>query len=113
MSVPPDSMSVPPAITLWFVESTYLRQDGLAEATPAHRAWLDQHYRSGVFLTSGRKADGSGGVLLARAGSEDELREVFRDDPFVLGGFSAYRYVPFTPVKRGAALDLPGVTLVE
>lgn len=102
-----------PAMILWFVESTYLKQGGLAEATPAHRAWLDAHYRSGVFLTSGRKADGSGGVLLARAESEDALREIFKDDPFVLGGFSAYRYVPFTPVKRGRALDLPEVPLVE
>lgn len=99
--------------TLWFIESRYLKQDGLAEATPAHRAWLDAHYRSGVFLTSGRKLDGSGGVLLARAESEAELRALFADDPFVLGGFSEYRYVPFVPVKRGAALQLPGVALVQ
>lgn len=99
---------------LWFIESRYLKSGPeLTETTPLHRQWLDQHYRSGVFLTSGRKADGSGGVLLAKASSEDELRQIFASDPFVLGGISEYRYVAFEPVKRGAVLLLEGVPLVE
>lgn len=99
---------------LWMIESTYLKSgDALAEVTPRHRAWLDQHYRSGVFLTSGRKADGTGGVLLARAETQGELEAVFADDPFVLEGCSSYRYVAFTPVKRGRALELDDVPLVE
>lgn len=100
--------------TLWIVESTYLRTgDDLTATTPGHRAWLDQHYRSGVFLTSGRKVDGTGGVLVCQAESEAELRALFQDDPFVLGGFAEYRFTAFTPVKRGRALELDGVPLVE
>ena len=53
-------------------------------ATPAHREWLDEHYRSGLFLTSGRKVDGTGGVLIAQAESQEQLEAVFKDDPFVL-----------------------------
>ena len=50
--------------TLWIIESTYLKPaDEIAQVTPAHREWLDQHYRSGVFLTSGRKVDNTGGVF--------------------------------------------------
>ncbi|WP_291425019.1 YciI family protein [Deinococcus sp.] len=101
-------------LTLWIIESTYLKSgDELAAVTPLHRAWLDQHYISGVFLTSGRKADGSGGVIVAQAGSEQQLRDIFRDDPFVKQGCSEYRYTAFTPVKRGRMLDLEGVPLVE
>ena len=103
-----------PAPTLWFIESTYLKSgDELAAVTPLHRAWLDQHYRSGVFLTSGRKLDGTGGVLICKADTEQQLRDLFREDPFVQGGFAEYTYVPFTPVKRGRALELDGVALVE
>jgi len=100
--------------TLWVIQSTYLKSgDELAAVTPRHRAWLDQHYRSGLFLTSGRKLDGTGGVLLAQAESQEQLEAIFRDDPFVLEGCSEYSYTPFTPVKRGRALTLEGVALVE
>lgn len=100
--------------TLWFIESTYLKSgDELAAITPLHRAWLDQHYTSGVFITSGRKVDGTGGVLLAQAESEQQLRDIFKDDPFVVNGCSEYRYVAFNPVKRGKTIELDGVPLVE
>ena len=100
--------------TLWVVHSRYLKTgDELTATTPRHREWLDQHYRSGVFLTSGRKLDGTGGVLICRADSEQELRDLFHEDPFVQGGFAEYSYIPFTPVKRGRALELDGVPLVE
>jgi uncharacterized protein YciI len=100
--------------TLWVIQSRYLKGgDDLAAVTPRHRAWLDQHYRSGLFITSGRKLDGMGGVLLAQAESQAQLEAVFEDDPFVLEGCSAYSYTPFTPVKRGRALTLEGVALVE
>ncbi|SEJ63694.1 Uncharacterized conserved protein YciI, contains a putative active-site phosphohistidine [Deinococcus reticulitermitis] len=103
-----------PPPTLWIVHSTYLKTgDDLAATTPRHREWLDAHYRSGVFLTSGRKVDGTGGVLVCRAESETELHALFQDDPFVQGGFAEYQFMAFTPVKRGRALDLDGVPLVE
>lgn len=100
--------------TLWMIESTYLKTgDELTETTPKHRAWLDQHYKSGVFITSGRKLDNTGGLIFAQAETEEELREIFSGDPFVITGCSEYRYVPFTPVKRGKIIDLPDVPLVE
>lgn len=102
------------APTLWVIQSRYLKSgDDLAAVTPRHRAWLDQHYRSGLFLVSGRKVDGTGGVLLAQAESQEQLEEVFKDDPFVLEGCSEYIYTAFMPVKRGRAVTLVGVPLVE
>lgn len=100
--------------TLWIIESTYLKSgDELAAITPQHREWLDQHYRSGVFLTSGRKLDSSGGVLVAIADSEQQLHDIFKHDPFVVNDCAHYKYTPFNPIKRGKALQLDGVPLVE
>lgn len=102
------------APTLWVIQSRYLRSgDDLAAITPRHREWLDQHYRSGLFLVSGRKVDGTGGVLLAQAESQEQLEAIFKDDPFVLEGCSEYSYTPFIPVKRGRALTLEGVAVME
>ena len=100
--------------TLWIIQSTYLKAgDDLAAVTPRHRVWLDQQDRSGLFLVSGRKVDGTGGVLLAQAESQEQLEEVFRNDPFVLEGCSEYTYTAFTPVKRGRAVTVEGVAVVE
>lgn len=100
--------------TLWMIESTYLQPTAeIAKVTPDHRAWLDGHYRSGVFLTSGRKVDGTGGILLARADTLQQLTDIFDQDPFVKAGCAKYRYVAFNPVKRGKGIELDGVPLVE
>ncbi|TSA85911.1 hypothetical protein FNU79_09040 [Deinococcus detaillensis] len=104
-------MSAP---TLFVITSRYLKPAELiAEITPRHRTWLDQHYRSGTFLVSGRMPSGAGGVLLAKAETQAELEALFEDDPFVLEGCSEYSYTAFTPVKRGKSLELEGVPLVE
>lgn len=102
------------APTLWIIQSTYLKpKSEIAEVTPRHREWLDQHYRSGLFLVSGRMVSGQGGVIVAHADTQGELEAVFAEDPFVVEGCSEYSYLPFTPVKRGKSLALDGVPLVE
>ncbi|GGR00963.1 YciI family protein [Deinococcus ruber] len=104
-------MSAP---TLFMIVSRYLKSaDEVAAVTPRHREWLDQHYRSGLFLVSGRKADSSGGVILAKADTQAELEAVFAQDPFVVEGCSEYSYTAFTPVKRGRGIEIDGVPLVE
>lgn len=96
------------------IESTYLKGgEELAQVTPQHREWLDQHYRSGVFLTSGRKVDNTGGVLVAKADTLQQLLDIFDHDPFVQAGCAEYKYTAFTPIKRGKMLDLADVALVE
>ncbi|MFC3916279.1 hypothetical protein ACFOUS_06125 [Deinococcus metalli] len=40
--------------TLWIIQSTYLKpKSEIAEVTPRHREWLDQHYRSGSSSSRG------------------------------------------------------------
>ncbi len=100
--------------TLFVVTSRYLKPaDEIAAVTPRHREWLDQHYRSGLFLVSGRMLSGEGGVLLVRAESQAELENVFAEDPFVQAGCSEYSYTAFTPVKRGKGIEIAGVPLIE
>lgn len=100
--------------TLWIIESQYLKPtDEIAKVTPDHREWLDQHYKSGVFITSGRKVDNTGGVLVAQAENVEQLMDIFDTDPFVQNGCARYKYTAFSPVKRGKMLDLDGVALVE
>ncbi|WP_027483698.1 YciI family protein [Deinococcus pimensis] len=69
-------------------------------ALPAHRAFLDEAYADGVFLLSGPRAPRTGGVILARARSEHELRVRLTRDPFARANLATYDLVAFTPTRR-------------
>lgn len=74
------------------------------ELVPAHRAWLDQGYVSGLLLASGPQVPRTGGVLLARAASREELDAALAEDPFGKAGVATYQVVQFTPVKTAPEL---------
>jgi uncharacterized protein YciI len=84
---------------------SYLRPlaevDALLEA---HRAYLAKQYANGVFLLSGLKEPRTGGVIIARAKSLEELHGVLAEDPFQVHGVAAYEVVEF--VARAVAPGL-------
>ena len=71
----------------------------------AHMAFLKKHYAEGRFLISGRKVPRDGGVILALAGSRDELEAIMRDDPFCRDGLAEFRIIEFRASQR--ADDIP------
>ena len=54
----------------------------LDEAMKAHVNFLDKHYEAGDFITSGRKVPRTGGIIIARANSKEEVEQWMQDDPF-------------------------------
>ena len=63
---------------------------------------------SGRFLVSGRREPPTGGVIVARAGSEQELREILAMDPLQQMGLVEYEIVAFEAAafpKRSGAFD--------
>src|SRR5450432_1891196 len=74
----------------------------------AHSVWVQQHYESGRFLVSGRREPPTGGVIVTRAESEQELREILALDPLQQMGLVEYEIVAFEPAvfpKRSSAFD--------
>ena len=71
----------------------------------AHVAFLNKHYASGHFLISGRKVPRDGGIIVAMAGSRDEIEGIMQQDPFVTQGLADVRIVQFRASQR--ADDLP------
>ncbi len=66
----------------------------------AHRAFLDECVASGHLIVSGPREDQTGGILLARGRSVDEVRAIFAKDPFQTSGLASYEFVEFTPAKH-------------
>ena len=52
------------------------------ELITAHRQFLQQGYEEGRFLLSGPSIPPSGGILLARAESLEELNRFLADEPY-------------------------------
>ncbi len=61
----------------------------------SHSAWVQRNYESGQFLVSGRREPLIGGIIVARASSEQELREVLRTDPYQQQGLAEYEIFAF------------------
>ena len=73
-----------------------------------HSAWVQQHYESGRFLVSGRREPPVGGIIVARAASEQELREILTTDPLQQLGLAEYEIFAFEATdfpKRSNAFD--------
>lgn len=73
-----------------------------------HSMWVQQQYEVGRFLVSGRREPPIGGVIVARASSEQELREVLAADPIQQMGLAEYDIFAFNATdfpKRSRTFD--------
>lgn len=88
------------------VEITYTAPIEMIEAIrPEHRAFLQTGYDRGWLLMSGPLNPRTGGIVVARAPSLDELQAFFRQDPYQLRQAATYRFAEFAPVKRQPQLE--------
>lgn len=71
--------------------------DEVDALVPAHHAFLQRYYDSGVFLLSGRREPRDGGIILARADSRAELERIVSEDPFGQQGLATYTIHEFLP----------------
>lgn len=90
----------------FIVELTYtVPYEQLASALPAHRAYLQPAYDEGWLLVSGPQLPRTGGIIVARSHSLDQLMQFFASDPFHVQGLATYRFIEFDPVKRQPWID--------
>lgn len=61
-----------------------------------HLAFIKQGFDDGTFVAAGARQSSIGGVVLARGVSEDDLRTLMQQDPFVrVGLVDEYVMLPF------------------
>jgi len=79
--------------------------EALAETRPKHIAYLKPFYEQGIFHIGGRKADGSGGLILTNNMNEKVLHAIMEEDPFIKSNNATYRVTEFTPVMVSKAAE--------
>ena len=68
-----------------------------------HMAFLDRCYAADVFIVSGRRDPRTGGVILARAPSRDDVEAIMALDPFVSRGLASFEIVAFRASQTSRA----------
>jgi uncharacterized protein YciI len=60
-----------------------------------HVKFLGTYYKQNIFLTSGRKVPRTGGIIIARADSKEELEAIMAEDPFCKHGLAEVTITEF------------------
>src|SRR5262245_45839866 len=90
---------------MFVVLLTYERPlEEIDRAMRAHVAFLEEGYRTGLFLASGRQVPRRGGVILAVAPSREALESVMQRDPFVRQKLASFEIVEFLTSLHHPAL---------
>ncbi|AZB10304.1 GTP cyclohydrolase [Chryseobacterium sp. G0162] len=66
---------------------------------PEHNSFLQKHYDLGFFIASGRKEPRTGGIIICRAASKNEVEQIIKDDPFNIHQIADYDITEFIPSK--------------
>ncbi len=70
-----------------------------------HVIFLDNQYKLGNFLISGRKEPRTGGVIISKVCSRDALDEILSLDPFYRENLADYDITKIVPTKASSELE--------
>ena len=91
---------------MFIISLTYIKPleevDALLEE---HVVYLKEHYALGHFLASGRKVPRTGGVILARGVSREEIETIITLDPFYRHHVAEYEITEFSPTMSVDELE--------
>lgn len=72
----------------------------LGETVKQHRDFLQTGYDRGWLLMSGPRNPKTGGIVVARAPSQADLVDFFKDDPYKILELADHEFMEFDPVKH-------------
>lgn len=85
---------------MFILKLTYIQPIEIVEKyLELHITYLNQHYASGHFIASGRQVPRTGGIILCRAKSKEEIYQVMQNDPFFTHKIAQYEVIEFIPTK--------------
>jgi len=91
-------------ITLTYTASL----ERIDEALEGHRAFLDRHFESGIFIAAGARVPREGGVILATRVERSRLDQILASDPFAQQKLARYDVIEFNATRTAKGLNLPG-----
>ncbi|MBX3487131.1 MAG: GTP cyclohydrolase [Candidatus Paracaedibacteraceae bacterium] len=88
------------ANTLFVIKITYTAPlEAIDRHLADHRAYLDQCYVDGHYLTSGPQVPRAGGIIIAQGSSRSDIDALMAKDPFTIHNLIQYDVIEFEAVK--------------
>lgn len=85
---------------MFIVSLTYLQPlEMVDQHMEEHTEFLNRQYEARRFIVSGRKVPRTGGIILAKAESIEELKEILKEDPFYQHHIADYEITEFQITK--------------
>lgn len=78
----------------------------LAAYSDAHRTYFATMLRNGKYLFGGRLQDGSGGMVITRSATEEEIKHWIWEDPYHQQRLATYKIVMWDPAIRASNADI-------
>lgn len=63
-----------------------------------HRGFLEKGYEKGIILMSGPQVPRTGGIIIARGSSMEEVAQFLENDPYQIEKVADYKFLEFNPV---------------
>jgi uncharacterized protein YciI len=90
---------------MFIINITYTAHlDAIDSCLEAHIDFLDQQYKAGSFIASGRKVPRNGGIILIQLAILKEVNRIIDQDPFKINGLADYEIIEFIPSKTAEPL---------
>jgi uncharacterized protein YciI len=70
------------------------------EVRDRHREFLETGYKKGIILMSGPQVPRTGGIIIARAESMEDISGFLSNDPYQKEKVAEYKFIEFTPVHH-------------
>ncbi|WP_395066162.1 YciI family protein [Flavobacterium sp.] len=70
-----------------------------------HIEFLNEQYRLGNFIVSGRKVPRTGGIILSNVNCKMILEKIIENDPFIINDLADYDLIEFIPNKTSKELN--------
>lgn len=95
---------------MFIVSLTYKKELSEVEKYfDAHMAYVKKYYAQGNFMVSGRKVPRTGGVILVKASTREEVDQIVKEDPFYSADVADFDVIEFIPSTTAKGLE----TLLE
>jgi uncharacterized protein YciI len=79
--------------------------ENILRVTEEHRNHLKKGYEKGLFLISGPRIPRTGGIVIARSNSREELEAFFSEDPYYINAYADYKFIEFDPKSNHPSLS--------
>lgn len=83
---------------MFIIELTYkVTLSDIDKYLEEHIEYLKKQYANNIFIASGRKVPRTGGVILSKLKSKEQLIKILNKDPFKINDLANYKIIEFVP----------------